>query len=431
MKLFPVKAALILIGVAMLSGTVGSETAERIVAVVGDRVILASELAGQVQMYMLSLGENSGVDPQRLARDVLGRMINDELILSAARDDSTITVPEEEIRAGLDEHIASLAARFPSEQAFLDQLQREGMTKRTLEKRYHPQIRDQLLKQRIITRKLSKVSVSRQEVEDFFTHNRDSLPPVPGKIRLAHILVKFKVSPQTDDSVRQVGEEARRLAVQGKDLGDVATELTPRFPGIVGGRVGFIQREEVVAEFGRAAFSLQAGDISGLVRTEYGYHIIKSHARFKDSVDVSQILLPLAPSPADTLRAKAAADSLHRELQNGADFRELAKRSSEDDSTRGTGGELLPMTDDQLRPEFVEPLNGIDTGQITMPVLSQAGYHILRLLEREKGHPLSLTQDYDILRNIAKQDKTGRLVEEWVSDLKKKVYVDIRDASLR
>jgi peptidyl-prolyl cis-trans isomerase SurA len=424
-------ALMMLIGAALVSSPAGAETVEKIIAVIGDRVILSSELTNQVQMAMLSAGEQNDLDPNVVARDILQRMINDELILMAARDDTTITASDAEVQAGLDEQIASLASRFPSEDVFVEQLRKEGLTKRSLEKRYRPEIRDQILKQKIINRKLSGISVSRQETEEFYARLKDSLPQIPGKIRLAHIVVKFKVSPQTDDSVKRLADEARLQALDGKDLADIAASFVGRAPGVVGGRIGFIRRDEVVPEFGRAAFNLQAGEVSGLVKTEYGWHLIKCFTRFRDSVDVGQVLFPLASSAADSALTIKTADSLYRELKNGADFAEMAKRSSDDDSSRGVGGELPEMTFDQLRPEFLEPLSAIDTGQITSPILSQAGYHILKLLDREAGRPMEMDRDFDIIRNFARQEKISRMVDKWVMELKKNVYVDIRQPELR
>ncbi len=423
------KTALMTIGALLLSAAVFAETVERIAAVVGDKVILTSELASQVQMYLFSLGENAEADPQEVSREMLNQMVNDELILLAARDDTTITATDDEIQTELNAHIASLAARFPSEEAFLEQLHREGMTKRNLEKRYYPQIKDQILKQKIINKKLSKISVSRQEAEQFYIRHADSLPKVPSRIRLAHILVKFKVSPATRDSLRRIAEEARQLALQGTDFEEVAKEYSDRSHDVVGGRIGFVRRGELVEEFGRTAFNLQPGSISGLVLTEYGWHIIKSHTRFRDSVDVSQILFPMAPSMGDSIRAGTLVDSLYSELQAGASFKELAKLHSDDDSSRSVGGELEPMTLDQLRPEFVASLEGIDTGRIAPPVISQRGYHILKLLEREESRQLNIDTDFDIIRNIARQEKTAQMVEDWVTELKKKTYIDIRDLS--
>ena len=427
MKYIKYTVSLILVLVLIGAASICAETVERIVAVVGNRVILASELASQVQMYLLSYGENPDIDINELSREVLNQMVNDELILSAARDDTTITASEGEIKSELDAHLASLASRFPTEEDFLAELRREGLSKRDLEKRYYPQIRDQILKQKIINQKLSKISISRQEVEKFYRDNVDSLPELPSRLRMAHILIRFKTSPSTENSVRQLADSARQLALDGTDFELIANRLSAKGHNVVGGRIGMVRRNEVVPEFGRAAFKLQPGTISGLVRSEYGFHIIKSHTRYSDSADVSQILFPLAPSRADTVYAGNVADSLFNEIKNGADFKELAKLNSDDDESRSVGGELQPMPLEQLRPEFAAAIQTIEPGQVAAPVISQSGYHILKLIEQEDSRPLDPNKDFDALRNLTRQQKTTQMVEDWVTDLKQKVYVDIRD----
>lgn len=410
--------------------TASAEIVERIVAVVGDRVILASELTNQVQMYMLQAGQDAGIDPELLADDMLNQMISDELILSAARDDTTITASPDEIRYELDNHIAALAKRFPNEDAFIQQLAREGLTKRTLEKRLRPDIRDQILKRKIINRKLSEISLSRQEVESFYEAKKDSLPQMPEKIKLSHILIKFKPSPETDSLLLSKAEEARNLLLEGVSFEDAASKFEAEGFQAVGGRIGFIRKSDVVEEFGRAAFNLQPGSISGPVRTEFGWHVIQNNKRLADSVDVSHILFAAVPSAADSARTKSIIDSLYQELQNGANFKELAKLNSEDDATRATGGEMKEMTLDELRGEFFAPLDGLKPDDITPPVISQLGYHILKLQERLPSRPLNMKDDYDYIRNFASQDKTASIVENWVEELKKQSYVDIKDFSI-
>ncbi len=427
MKRLMTSAALLFVGAVLICGPTQAETVERIAAVVGGRAILASEVSNQIQMIMIQAGRDADLDPRELAADILQEMVNDELILTAAKDDTTIFVGEGELKAAMDEQIAGLVARFPSEAAFLEQLQLEGWTKRTYEKRLRSQIRDQLMKQKIISQRLSKVTVSRQEVEEFFGKYSDSLPEMSPRVRLAHILVSFKVSPETDDSLKGLAEAAREIAVDQDDFGIIAGQFGG---GAVGGRIGFVKKDELVPEFARAAFSLQPGTVSGPVRTQYGWHIIKTYRRLGDSVDVSHILFPATASTADSLRSKLVIDSLYQELLSGADFKELAKLSSDDDATRATGGEMETMTVENLRPEFLAPLEAVEEGDITPPVASAQGYHILKLLEQMPGRALNLQDDFDIIRNMASQEKTSRSVQEWVGELKKKVYVDIRDIDI-
>jgi peptidyl-prolyl cis-trans isomerase SurA len=429
MKIFRLITALSIITCCFLSPA-QSETVERIIAIVGDRIILSSELTNQVQMYMLQMGDKKNVDVEQLSGEILNQMINDELILSAAREDTTITASPDEIRFELDNHIASLATRFPSEEVFLQQLAREGLTKRTLEKRLRPDIRDQILKRKIIDYKLSQLTLSKQEIEAFYESRKDSLPEMPAKIRLSHILFKFKPSPETDTALAKLAEQAREYAVQGLEFSDIADKFVAEGNQAVGGRIGFVKKSEVVPEFGRAAFNLQPGNISGPVRTEFGWHVIKSHNRLADSVDVSHILFTATPTQADSARTLALADSVYQELKAGANFKEMAKLHSEDDATRATGGEMKEMTLDELRAEFFAPLDTIEEGEITPPVYSQLGYHILKLQERMPSRPLNVKDDLDIIRNFASQDKTAILVENWVEELKKQIYVDVREFSI-
>lgn len=419
--------ALILVGAVLISGAIRAETVERIAAVIGDRVILASEVANQLQMIMLQAGQDADINPEQLASEILEDMVNDQLILSAARDDTTIIVSDAETKAAMDEHLASLVARFPSEEAFLEQLRFEGWTKRSYERRLRTQIREQLMKDKIIGGRLAKVTVSRQEVEKFFNKYADSLPEIAPRVRLAHIQKSFKVSPQTDDSLRGLAEAARLLAVENDDFAAIAGQFGA---GAIGGRIGYVKKDALVPDFARAAFSLQPGSISGPVRTEYGWHIIKSHNRRADSVDVSHILFPAVASAADSAWSKFVIDSLYQELLGQADFKEMAKLNSDDDATRATGGEMEMMTADQLRPEFISPLESVEVGDITPPVLSTLGYHILKLLDRSPGRALDIKEDYDILRNMASQEKTALMVQNWVAELKKKVYIDIRDIDI-
>lgn len=253
---------------------------------------------------------------------------------------------------------------------------------------------------------------------------------MPEKIKLSHILLKFKPSQATDSLLKSKAEEARNLLMQGLSFEDVASKFTDEGIHAVGGRIGFIRKSDVVEAFGRAAFSLQPGSISGPVRTEFGWHIIKNNKRLADSVDVSHILFPAVPSAADSARTKATIDSLYQALQEGADFKELAKAYSQDDDTRATGGEMKEMTLQELRPEFLAPLDSVEPGQITPPVISQLGYHILKLQERLPARALNMKDDYDVIRNFAQQDKTASIVEDWVKELKKQIYVDIKDYSI-
>jgi len=124
----------------------------------------------------------------KLQENILNQMINERLFLFEARKDTLIKVTDEEIDQALDEQIARIASQFDSEEAFLDQIALEGMTLREYKKRLRPEIENQRLKQKLINSRLSQISISRQEVYDFYETFKDSLPDQPEAVKLAHIL---------------------------------------------------------------------------------------------------------------------------------------------------------------------------------------------------------------------------------------------------
>ncbi len=405
------------------------EAVDRIVAVVDDRVILASELASQAQLIVLQGGQQPGNEQElmQLNSDVLEQMISDQLFLIAARKDTTINLRPEEIEQALDDHLAGIARNFESNEAFLDALAAEGLNIRELRKKFRDDVENQILKQRYVQKKLYSVAVSRHEVEEFYRNFQDSLPGQPEAVKLAHILLPVEPSSTLEDSVKALAAELRRQALEGDDFATLSANHSSLGAGADGGDLGYISRSDVVPEFARAAFNLSPGDISGVIRTQFGYHVIKCEGKMGDRLKLRHILLAVQPSPEDTQRVAALADSLQAEAAAGADFRQLAKTFSIDDETRAQGGELGWFAVTELPPGFASTVIGWKTpGEIRGPVYSQFGLHLLKLLEYQAPRQFTLEEDFDRIKEMTRQEKTSRLVDKWISQIKEKTYIDNR-----
>jgi peptidyl-prolyl cis-trans isomerase SurA len=405
------------------------EPVDKIAVVVGENVILASEVATQVQMIALQTGvqPTSEEEVKALQLEVLERMVSDELFLIEAEKDTSITVRREEVDQALDEQISRISSGYGSEEAFLQALALEGMTLRDLKKRYRIELRKQLLKQRMIQKKLYSVSISRHEVEEYYRQFEDSIPTQPEGIKLAHILLEIKPSQAVEDSVKDAASELRQRILDGADFATISTQYSSFGAGENGGDLGYIARDDVVPEFARAAFQLQPGDISGVIRTQFGYHIIKCEAKRADRLRLRHVLLGVPPAAEDTVTAMGLADSLLAEARGGGDFGELAKRFSKDDDTRASGGELGWFAAQEMPIEFATAVSNWRTpGEIRGPVESQFGLHLLKLLDYQDEKKLSMDEDYDRIKEIARQDKTGRIVDEWIEGLKETTYIDYR-----
>lgn len=405
------------------------ELVDRIAAVVGNEVILTSELTTQVQMAGFQSGRRpkSEAELEQMQKEVLQQMISEQLFLIEARKDTSIKVRSEEVDQALDEQVARVAARFNSSDEFVAALAQEGLTLRDLKKRYRGDLENQMLKQRLIQKKLADVSVSRHEVEDFYTNYRDSIPTQPEGARLAHILIGYHASPVVEDSVRLLADKLRQRILDGADFASISAQYSGLGAGANGGDLGFVGRDDMVPEFSRAAFNLNPGEISGVVRTQFGFHIIKCEGRENEKLRLRHVLLAVTPSAADTARTIQLADSLLKAAQGGADFAELAKTFSDDNDTRGSGGELGWYAVDQLPTDFAATVAGWQTaGECRGPVKSQFGVHILKLLEYQPTKTFTLDQDYDRIKEMARQQKTGRMVDKWLEQIRSRTYVDDR-----
>lgn len=405
------------------------ETVDKIVAVVGDQIVLASELAGQIQFIALQSGRQprSEREVEEFQDEVLNQMISDQLFLIAARRDTTISVRDDEVEMALDERVATISKNFPTEQAFLDALAAEGITLRELRKRFKSEVKNQILKQRFIQKKLSSVSISRHEVEQFYNEFRDSIPVQPEATKLAHVLLSIQPSTKVEDSVRQRTTELRQEILNGADFADISREYSSLGAGADGGDLGWISREDVVDEFARAAFLLQTGDISGVVRSPFGFHVIKCEGKRDDKLKLRHLLLAVPPTAEDTSRVVQLADSLVQSLRDGASFEETAKIFSADNETRAQGGELGWFALANLPPEFASAIAGWKTpGEYRGPITTQYGVHIFKLLEYQAEKEYTLEDDFDSLKELARQDKTGRLVDKWIGQIKDETYIDNR-----
>ncbi len=418
--------ALVLTFVLVSAGH-AQQVLDRIVAVVGDQIILESDLDTQLDLYVSQMRASvrSEKEREQLKKQLLEQMINDRLLLNAAKKDTLIKVTSKEVDDAVQKQMSSVKAEF-TEEEFRAQLKAEGLTENELRKKYREQIQDQMMIDRLVASKLQKVSVSAKEVRDFYQEFQDSIPNQPEAVKLSHILLEIKTSPETLDSLKGQAERIRALAQQGQDFADLARRYSDDPSAERGGDLGFFGRGDMIPKFEETAFSLAPGQISDVIRTEFGYHIIKVEDKTDDRVHARHILILIRPSQQDSLRTEQLADSLYQLLQQGADFSELAKQFSDDQESKKMGGELGWYPVAQMTPEFRQGLENLQVGEVSRPLKSPSGIHIIKLLDKREERKLTLDEDWDAIKDMIRRKKTNELVQQWVQKLRQDIYVDIR-----
>jgi len=408
-------------------GSSAQQILDRIVAVVGDEIISDSELELQLTLYDNQMGieVTSEAQKNQLKAEMLEQMVNDRVLLLAAQKDTTIQVSSKEVEESVKGQLDRVKSEF-TEEEFKAQLKAEGLTESELKKRYREQTREKMMTDRLIGSKLSRVSVSTREVKDFYQIYKDSIPDQPEAVKLSHILLEIGASPETLDSLKSKAERIRESAQSGEDFARLASAHSDDPSGERGGDLGFFKKGDMIPKFEEVAFALNPGEISQVVETQFGYHIIKVEEKRDEEVHARHILLLVTSSLRDTMRTEQLADSLHQLLMEGADFAELAKQFSSDEESKKMGGELGWYPVEQMTPEIKEGVADLETGQISQPLKSPFGIHILKALDRREGRKLTLEDDWDTLKDMVRRKKTNEVVTEWVEKLRQEIYVEIR-----
>jgi len=398
-----------------------AQTLDRIIAVVDEEVVLLSELEAQVQFFAM----NNRVDPATpgLREQVLENMITERLIIAKAREDS-VTVTDEEVQKQLDMVLQQRVQQVGSE-ARLEEIY--GMPIARIRLEFRDEMRKNLIAQKLQQQRFSETSIGRREVEEFYRTYKDSLPRVPEEVELSHILKIPTVSEAAREATRARLEELRDSIRAGTDFGAIARQYSED-PGSApaGGDLGLVRRGLFVKEFESAVFSLDEGQMSDIVETPFGLHLIQLLERRGDAVRARHILLRMERTEADDDSARAALARLRERALEGESFAELAREYSDDEQTRLAGGELGTFEMENLDPELERTITGVQQGEISPPsrisVGSSYGFHIVLVKQRTPAHEMSLEQDYRKLEALAMNYKRVQDYQDWITELKQQIY---------
>jgi peptidyl-prolyl cis-trans isomerase SurA len=402
-----------------------AQTLDRVVAVVGDEWILESELNAQTQFYALA----NRIDPATpgLREQLLQNMISEKLILAKAIEDS-VTVTEDEVTQQLDavlqQRIAQAGSESKLEEAY-------GMPLSRIRREFRDDMKKNLLTQKLQQQRFGNSQIGRIEVEEFYKTYKDSLGEVPEEVELGHIYVR----PKFDDAAKQAARKKLSALIDSLKAGVAFNELAQRHsqdPGSAssGGDLGFVRRGLFVKEFESAVFGLKENEMSGIVETDFGVHVIQLMERRGDAVRARHILLRIERTQVSDDTTIAFLKSLRGQILAGADFAELATRYSEDKETQSIGGNLGVLELQQLPKDLQAVVTPMKAGEISEPSKltfgSQYGYSIVWLKRRIPAHKATLEQDYKRIETVASNYKRQKEYAAWLDELKKKIYWESR-----
>ena len=421
-----IKAVLIIL-FALTAVSFSQKEGDRIIAVIGNEVILESDLNFQLISYMRQ--NNLTEYNQQLIELVFQNMVTEKLILAKAEQDS-IFVSTEELTKQVDNRIRQLVDQFGSEKNLEEAY---GITLAKVKTILKEQIEQNIKVEKVKQEKFgSGVSVTKNEVISFYNDYKDSLPPVPLTYDMRQIV---RVPKITDEAKKQARIKALRLIdsiKSGKDFSELA-KLYSEDPGSApqGGILGKSKRGSFIKEFEDAAFLLNPGEVSDIVETEFGYHIIKLIDKSGDFLTAQHILVKFPRIETADFEEINFLKSLKTEILNSeASFKQLAVQYSQESKTAADSGYIGKINIAELDSLEILALKDLEKGGISDPVKvgddKYYAYYMYLVEDKIPEHKADIKKDYKLIENFTLNYKQKKLLNNWINELKKTIYVDIK-----
>jgi peptidyl-prolyl cis-trans isomerase SurA len=406
----------------------GEELWDGVVAVVGDTVLLRSDVLLAVEQLRAG-GEPVPTEPEAYEAffaEVVQDGITQLMLVQGARA-AGIAVAQEEVDQAVDQQVQRVRASFPTQEAFEAALAEAGRTVPQYREEIARQFADQTLVQRFVRRRTDRMprpAVSDAEVRAFFEAQRATLPPRPATVSFQQVLVNAEPSPEARATARRRAEQVLEELRGGADFEVLARRHSMDGTRERGGDLGWFRQGQMVRPFEAVAFALRPGQPSGIVETEFGYHIIRIDRIRGPERQGRHILIRAEVTQFDIERARQRADSVARAVREGASMQQLAVQY-------GTPAEhrtARQVSLDRLPPQYGTVLGTAQPGDVVGPVqveVSAAGpsFAVMRMTERQAAGEARLE---DVEEQVRERLQEQKLMEMLIEDLRRETYVAVR-----
>jgi peptidyl-prolyl cis-trans isomerase SurA len=414
----------------------GGRVVNKVVAQVGDNIILLSDIENQKLQAV-----QAGVETSRdMECTILEELMMGELLINQAKLDSLV-VSDEQVDAEMENRLRIIESKIGSRQK-LEEFY--GKTITQIKEEFREQIKDKILAQEMERKIVADVTVTPKEVAEFFKSlPKDSIPYINMKLSFQQI-VNYPSITKADKlrAFNELKEIREAIVVEGKSF-ETQARINSEDPGSapLGGKIE-ASRGMMVPQFEATVFKLKVGEISEIIETTYGYHIIKLVSRKGDDYVCQHILKMPEFSPDAINQSAIKMDSCYRLLkENKITWDDAVLRFSNDELTKQNKGIITnPITGDQTWD--MEDLNQVDQqiylltdamekGDYTSPNLyvdiyeRKQGIRIVRLMERYQPHVANLKDDYSLIKSAAENDKKQRIITEWTNSKIGNAYIRI------
>ncbi|HEX2208493.1 MAG TPA: peptidylprolyl isomerase [Longimicrobium sp.] len=405
----------------------GEELWDGVVAVVGDTTLLRSDLLLAIEA-MRAEGREVPTDPAQygqLVQQLVDERVNDLLLIEGARAAGE-TVNQTEVELAVEDQIRQVRERFPSEAAFNQALAESGRTADSYRAELTRQFADQTLVQRFVRRRMQGMAppaVTDAEIRAFFEANRARFGTRPASISFQQVLIRPRPSDSARAAALRTATQVLTELGQGGDFEVLARRYGMDGTKDRGGDLGWFRQGQMVREFDQVVFAMRPGQTSGIVETEFGFHIIKLEKARGPERQARHILIRPEITQADIDAARVRADSVANAIRAGAAAPELAARYNTPDALRFQ--QNVPV--DQLAPAYQTALEGAAPGTVAGPINVEGGpspaFAVVRVTGRQTSGEYTVDDQRERIRDVLREQRQmQRLIEE----LRRDMYVSVR-----
>ncbi|MVN76758.1 peptidylprolyl isomerase [Hymenobacter sp. HMF4947] len=412
----------------------GQQLLDGIAVKVDNQIVLRSEIEGIVAQEE-ARAQGKGLPPDLRCKIVQSLVLN-KLMLARAEVDS-VTVTDARVNSELDRRMNYFVQQVGSEKK-LEEMYNKPL--RVLKEDLRSQVRDQLVQQEMQDKISGKVTVTPREVKEYFDKvPKDSIPYFSTEVEIGQIVIPAQVNDKAKQAAIAQLNDLRARVLAGESFETLAKQYS-QDPGsaVQGGYLGFFKKGELVPEYEAASRKLEPGQMSPVVESQFGFHLIQFIERKGDSYSTRHILLKPATGAAD---ANGAAIKLARIrtqiLKDSISFAKAAKDFSTDKASSGNGGLLANRQDggsrmplDKLDPAIFFTIDTMKVGHITppLPYRTDDGKDAMRILYLKSNtppHQANLLDDYQKISQAALTQKKSRALDEWYEQNRTSVYLEV------
>jgi len=412
---------LMMLALCLFISFASAELVDRIVAKVGGEIILLSD----IQKMLLQM-RAAGLDVEKVTpAEILQELIEQRLILQKAKE-LDIRLNEDSIRKYAENYIKQLKSQYPSEAEFRQDLAKSQTTENELLEYYIDKLRENALTEQLVERFVSaKAVVSETEMRNFYEAHKDSLAVRPITWETGMILKNIKASQKAENQKLSEIRAIYQRIMNGEDFAAVAASDSDCPSKARGGDLGFFSKGMMVKPFEDAAFTLNVGEVSDIVKTQFGYHIIKLEEKRANELRARHILKIIEPTMQDTVQTRELMENVRERLIQGESLATLASEVSDDEQSKAEGGIVGEYDADGMPEFFRAAIMATPVGEPTAVLENEGTLYIFIRTKEIPSRLYSYDEVKDSVGALLAREKQIEAYGDWIKELMEESYVEI------